>query len=59
MPCGEIRDEILPAIPGVNDVVAITHTTDVASHGRARRRNSDPDDRHISTHPNPGGTPLE
>lgn len=54
-----IRDEILPRFPGVNDVVAITHTygCGIAMDAPAAEipiRTI----RHISTHPNLGGTPL-
>jgi galactarate dehydratase len=54
-----IRDEILPRFPGVNDVVAITHTYGCgiamdAPGAEIPIRTI----RHISTHPNLGGTPL-
>jgi galactarate dehydratase len=54
-----IKDEILPRFPGVNDVVAITHTYGCgiamdAPGAEIPIRTI----RHISTHPNLGGTPL-
>jgi galactarate dehydratase len=54
-----IKDEILPRFPGVNEVVAITHTygCGIAMDGPTAEipiRTI----RHISTHPNLGGTPL-
>ena len=54
-----IRDEVLPRFPGVNDVVAITHTYGCgvameAPGAEIPLRTI----RHISTHPNLGGTPL-
>jgi len=54
-----IRDEILPRFPGVCDVVAITHTYGCgiamdAPGAEIPIRTI----RHISTHPNLGGTPL-
>ena len=54
-----IRDEILPRFPGVNDVVAITHTygCGIAMDAPAAEIPIQTI-RHISTHPNLGGTPL-
>ena len=54
-----IRDEVLPRFPQVNDVVAITHTYGCgiamdAPGAEIPIRTI----RHISTHPNLGGTPL-
>jgi galactarate dehydratase len=54
-----IKDEILPRFPGVNEVVAITHT-----YGCGIAMDAPTAEipirtiRHISTHPNLGGTPL-
>jgi len=54
-----IRDEILPRFAGVNDVVAVTHT-----YGCGIAMDAPTAEipirtiRHISTHPNLGGTPL-
>jgi len=54
-----IRDEILPRFPGVNDVVAITHTygCGIAMDAPAAEIPIQTI-RHISTHPNLSGTPL-
>ncbi len=54
-----IRNEVLPRFPGVSDVVAITHTYGCgiamdAPGAEIPIRTI----RHISTHPNLGGTPL-
>ena len=54
-----IRNEILPRYPGVNDVVVITHTYGCGIAMDAPGAEIPIQTiRHISTHPNLGGTPL-